>query len=176
MMRAAIARAGAWLGPVGSAGFGLLVLAAGFYAGTVLPQAWRLEALQREAVAARPATGPARDTPRTPARELAAFYAYFPAADELPEILQAVYHAARRQDLTLERGEYKVTRPASGGMFEYQLTFPVKGTYPQLRKFLQRALAEVPALGLESIQLERQKVGDTVLDAKITLAIHLGRR
>jgi hypothetical protein len=176
MMRAMLARAGAWLGPLGSIGAALLVLAAGFYAGTLAPETRRLEALEREVADARQARRAARETPRTPARELAAFYAYFPAADELPEILQAVYHAAQRQDLALERGEYKVTRPGAGGMFEYQLSFPVKGTYPQLRKFLQRALAEVPALGLESVQLERQKVGDTVLNAKITLAVHLGRR
>jgi hypothetical protein len=177
MMRALIARAGARLDRAGSIGLALLLLAGGFYAGTMYPEQRRLEALQREVAELRQvAARPGDDAPRSAAGELAAFYAFFPVPDELPEILDTVFRAARRQSLTLERGEYRVTRPAAGGMFQFQLTFPVRGSYPQMRKFVDGALAELPALSLESVQFERQKIGESVLDAKITLAIYLGRK
>ena len=177
MTRALIARAGARLGRAGSVGLALLVLAGGFYAGTLYPEQRRLEALQREVAELRQlAARPAHDERRSAANDLAAFYAFFPVPDELPEILDTVFRAAKRQSLALERGEYRVTRPAGGGMFQYHLTFPVHGAYPQIRRFLDAALAELPALSLESVQFERQKIGEPVVDAKITLAIHLGRK
>jgi Tfp pilus assembly protein PilO len=177
MMRALLARTGARLGRAGSVGFALLALAAGFYAGTLYPEQRRLAGLQRELTDLRLlAAGPAKDERRSAANDLAAFYAFFPMPDELPEILDTVFRAAKRQSLTLERGEYRVTRPAAGGMFQYQLTFPVRGSYPQIRKFIDGALAELTALSLESVQFERQKIGESVIDAKVTLAVHLGRR
>lgn len=176
-MRALIARAGARLGRAGSIGLALLVLAGGFYAGTLYPEQRRLVALQREVAELRQlATRPAHDERRSAANDLAAFYAFFPVPDELPEILDTVFRAAKRQSLVLERGEYRVTRPAAGGMFQYQLTLPVRGSYPQIRKFVDGALAELPALSLESVQFERQKIGESAVDAKITLAVHLGRK
>ena len=176
-MRALLARAGARLGRAGSLGLGLLVLAAGFYAGTMYPEQRRLEALRREVAELRQATArPTQDARHSAAGELAAFYAFFPVADELPEILDTVFRAAKRQSLTLERGEYRVTRPAAGGMFQYQLTFPVRGSYPQMRRFIDATLAQTPALSLESVHFERQKIGEPLLDARITLAVHLGRK
>jgi Tfp pilus assembly protein PilO len=174
-MRALIARAGARLGRAGSIGLGLIVLAAGFYGGTMYPEQQRLEALQREVAKLREhAAKPGKTAPRTAANDLAKFYAFFPAADELPEILDIVFRAAKRESLVLERGEYRVTRRSAGGMFQYQLTFPVHGSYPQIRKFVDSALSQVPALALESVHFERQKIGEPLVDAKITLAIHLG--
>ena len=174
-MRALIARAGARLGRAGSIGLGLIVLAAGFYGGTMYPEKRRLEALQRDVAELRErAAKPGRNPPRTAANDLAAFYAFFPAPDELPEILDSVFRAAKRQSLVLERGEYRVTRRGAGGMFQYQVTLPVHGSYPQIRKFVDSALAQVPALALESVHFERQKIGESMVNAKITMAIHLG--
>ena len=57
----------------------------------------------------------------------------------------------------------------------YQFTLPVRGTYPQIRKFVDGALADVPALSLDSIQFERRKIGDATVDAKLKLVVFLGR-
>jgi Tfp pilus assembly protein PilO len=176
VIRLFIARTGASLGRSGSIGVALLVLASGFYAGTMYPEQRRLDAMQREVAELRQHARPAREETRSPADNLAAFYASFPVPDELPEILDTIFRAARRQSLTLERGEYRVTRPSTAGMVQYQLTFPVRGSYPQIRKFVDAALAELPALSLESVHFERQKIAEPVVDAKITLAVHLGRK
>jgi hypothetical protein len=176
MIRALLARAGSRLGPTGCIGVALLVLAAGFHAGTVYPEQKRLQALHDELSAMAKRASKAGDELRSPATDLEAFYAFFPAPDELPDILGKIYGAARSQGLILERGEYRVARSPLDGMLQYQLAFPVRGTYPQIRKFVDLALADVPALSLESAHFERQKIAETAVEAKITLAVQLGRK
>jgi hypothetical protein len=91
-------------------------------------------------------------------------------------LLAKIYGAAERQSLKLEQGEYRAVADNVSKLTHYQVMLPVKGTYPQVRKFVASALTEVPNLSLESIQFERQKVSDTIVDAKIKMVLYLGRR
>jgi hypothetical protein len=52
--------------------------------------------------------------------------------------------------------------------------FPLRGTYPQVRRFVAAALARVPHLALDTIQFERSKVGEAVVNAKVTFVLYLG--
>ena len=176
-LRSVLARAGARLGRAGAAGLALLVLAAGFQAGTLYPEKKRLQALQHEIsdLRQRAIKSPGEEA-RSPMSTLAAFYAFFPSPEGLPEILDRIYGAAKRQSLVLERGEYKATKSTLAGMLQYQVVFPVRGTYPQIRKFVDAPLADVPALSLESVHFERQKIAETALEAKVILAVHLGSK
>ena len=176
-LRSVIARTGARLGRAGTAGLALLVLAAGFQAGTLYPEKKRLQALEREIseLRQRAMKSPA-DQDRSPMSSLAAFYAFFPTPQGLSEILDRIYGAAKRHSLILERGEYKPTKSTLDGMQQYRVVFPVRGTYPQIRKFVDAALRDVPALSLESVHFERQKIADTALDATVTLVVHLGSK
>jgi hypothetical protein len=53
------------------------------------------------------------------------------------------------------------------------MTLPVKGTYPQIRKYLAALIADMPALSLQQVQFKRQKVGDPFVDADIRLVLYL---
>jgi hypothetical protein len=174
-VRSLIARAGGKLGKAGSLGLALLILAAGFQAATINPEKKRLQALQQEIHELRQrAAKSSSQEARSPASNLAAFYAFFPAPEDLPQVLDRIYGAAKRQSLVLERGEYKVTKGTVGAMLKYQVVFPVRGTYPQVRKFVDAALGDVPALSLESVHFERQKIAEGALEAKVTLVVHMG--
>jgi hypothetical protein len=177
ILRSMIARAGARLGRAGATGLALLILAAGFQAGTLYPEKKRLQALEREISELRQrATKFPADQERSPISSLAAFYAFFPTPQGLSEILDRLYGAAKRHSLVLERGEYKPAKSTVDGMQQYRVVFPVRGTYPQIRKFVDAALRDVPALSLESVHFERQKIADTSLDATVTLVVHLGSK
>jgi hypothetical protein len=63
-----------------------------------------------------------------------------------------------------------------GRVMRYQVTLPVRGTYPQIRKFVDGALAQVPALSLDGIQFERRNIGDATVDAKIKFVVYLGKK
>ena len=168
---------GARLGWHGMLGIALLVSVVGFYALALAPQQLRIEDLQRESVQLRQqAKSAQKDVPQGPEEKLAAFYAFFPPSKDLPDLLEKVFGAAKRQTLALEHGEYRALKENVGSLMRYQFTLPVRGTYPQIRKFVDEALAEVPALALDSIQFERRKIGDATVDAKVKMVVYLGNK
>jgi hypothetical protein len=165
------------LGWPGAAGCLLLAAAGAFYLGAVLPQDTRLQQLREQQRERREAASrPAPEPPLAPAQKLAAFYGSFPAPGALPDQLNLIYRAAQQQALALEQGEYRAGKESLEELMRYQITLPVRGTYPQIRKFVDGALARVPALALESIQFERQKIGEPSLEARIRFVLYLGKR
>lgn len=171
-------RGAASLGLPGILGLGLLVFIGGFYFSTLYPEQLRLADLRRDIATARSERSARADADRakTPMDRLAAFYGAFPQSSDLPDLLEKVFAAAKRQTLKLEQGEYRVIRDNAGGLTQFQLTLPVRGSYPQIRKFVDGALIDVPTLALDSIQFERQKVGEAAVDAKVKLVVYLGQR
>jgi Tfp pilus assembly protein PilO len=179
MKRINFAVGAASLGWQGILGLGLLVLACGFYFSTFGAEQSRLDDLKQQiakARAQRAAPADATAGPTTPADKLAAFYAFFPQSANLPDLMQKVFAAAKAQGLQLEHGEYRTITDNAAGLTQFQLTLPVHGTYPQIRKFVDAAMAEVPTLSLDSIQFDRQKVGDAAVDANVRLAVYLGKK
>lgn len=176
-LRDILAPGAANIGWPGILGLGLLIAIGGFYVSTLAPQELRIEDLRKETMHLRQrAKQSNNDVPRAPAEKLAAFYGFFPPTAELPDLLGKVFDAAKRQSLVLEHGEYRPLKESVGSLMRYQFTLPVRGTYPQIRKFVDVALAEVPALSLDSIQFERRKIGDATVDAKLKLVVFLGNR
>jgi len=165
------------LGWPGILGLGLLTFIAAFYFSAFRPEQVRLEELRTEV--AKLAESRARtdsEEPKTPSDKLDAFYKFLPPSNRISDLLGKIYGAADRQGLKLEQGEYRAGRGNVNGLTHYQVMLPVKGTYPQVRKFVAAALAEVPNLALDSIQFERQKIGDSIVDAKVKMVLYLGQR
>jgi len=165
------------LGWPGILGLALLIAIGGFYVSTLAPQQLRIDELRKEAVHLRQRANQSNNAaPQAPAEKLAAFYAFFPPSTDLPDLLGKIFDAAKRQSLALEHGEYRPLKDSVGNLMRYQFTLPVRGSYPQIRKFVDVALAEVPALSLDSIQFERRKIGEATVDAKLKLVVFLGTR
>jgi len=167
------------LGWPGILGLGLLVFAGGIYFSTFPSEQSRLDDLRQQIVKAREqraAEASGAGAPLTPADRLAAFYGFFPRPNDLPDLMEKVFAAAKGQGLQLERGEYRVVWDSGGGLTQFQVMLPVRGTYPQIRKFVNGAMAEVSTLSLNSIQFDRQKVGDPMVDATVKLTVYLGTK
>lgn len=128
----------------------------------------------RQASAASGASA-APKTPTTPAEQIVAFYKEFPKGESVPDWLESVYAIAENEKLSLEVGEYLLTKSAGGKLDHFKITLPVKGSYPQLRKFINAALATVPSLALDGIYLKRDKVGDGAVDARVVFLLYLER-
>ena len=109
----------------------------------------------------------------TPAEKLADFYRVFPKQTTIPDWLGKIYAIADKQELALEIGEYSLTQIKAGPLNQFRIVFPVKGNYPQIRKFIGASLATAPALALDSIELKRDKVGDGVADGRIVFLLFL---
>ena len=171
-----IARAVQLIGWPGVVGLGLLAFIGGFYFSTLRPEQMRLEELRQSVAKSGDRAARSDHDLRSPNDKLAAFYGFFPPSDHLPDLLEKIYGVAAKKGLALEQGEYRAVRDNLGRLTHYQIILPVKGSYPQIRKFVAAALADVPTVSLDSIQFERQKVGDTMVDSKVKLVLYLGPR
>lgn len=157
---------------------GLILLASGLSFDLALlgPAQTRLEQLRQDmAASSLPANQPARAvSPGTIAsRQLSSYYEQFPPQSSAPDWLNKIYQAAAAQNLQLTQGEYRVQPSETGKLVHYHVSIPVEGTYTQLRHFIANVLANVPNASLDQVSFERQKIEDSVIEAKVTFTLYL---
>jgi hypothetical protein len=167
------------LGWPGVVGIGLWVMAAMFYFSAVLPAQQRLDEVRLSAASLHERIARAGRQmsagERPPAEQLAEFYRMFPDASNSPDWIGKIAATAQRCGLSLDQGEYRPARDKVGKLTRLQMTLPVRGEYRQIRQFLASTGATIPIASLEQVQFERQKVGDPLVDAKISLVLYLGQ-
>ena len=161
-------------GGVGGAGIALLAAAAAFYVSTVIPAQERLSALQSRLDRAD-SRGVAEAALRSPLQPsgIRQFVEFFPTLDTAPRWLKSLYAIAERENLELLKGTYRVSEDPALAMVRYTVSLPVRGRYPQIRRFIAAALNEVPIASLEGVVLQRDKVSDEVVEASVALTLHL---
>ena len=164
------------LGLPGMAGVAMLVLAVAVYFGMMLPQHSRLNQLTQEVADAqaqqKAGLTPVADTYSSAAR-LHAFYEFFPARQNAPQLLGMLYKAASAESISLSEGEYKYSLGKAGAIGMYQVDLPVKGTYVQIRKFIVKVLNSMPSAALEEVSFKRESVGSGELEARIRFTIYM---
>ncbi|OFZ71061.1 MAG: hypothetical protein A2Z01_00035 [Betaproteobacteria bacterium RBG_16_58_11] len=173
---AAWRRALAVLGWPGVLGVALLVGAAGVYLTVVQDRTARLAELKRESASLKSRIEHAAKSgiPETGSvEELNKFYGFFSGAP-LTEWLNKLYAAAGAQKLVLEQGEYRLNPDKTGKLVRYQVTLPVKGSYLQIRQFVDQALIDVPVAALDDINFKREAIGATQLEARIKFTLYGG--
>lgn len=163
-----------WPGIVGA---GLLAMCPAFYFSTIKPAQANLVTAQQNALSVHErvklaANGLARNQ-AAPAEQLAEFYRIFPNDKNMLPWLEKIFALAHGQGIALDRGEYKVINERTAKLTRFQITFPIKSEYPQIRKFLNSLQAEAPIVSIEHLQFERQKTDTALVEAKIVLALYL---
>lgn len=169
-LRAALYR----LGRVGGLGLALLGGAALFFFSAVRPAQQDLAALQRriERIEHRDSTG--RATPPSGAiSRMDEFMDFFPYVDSAPRWLKAVYSIAERERLELLQGTYRLSEDPALMLSHYRISLPVRGGYPQIRRFIAGVLDEVPFASLETITFQRENASNGAVEANVTLTLHL---
>jgi hypothetical protein len=160
----------------GLLGLALAVCAAAFYLLGVRPLHGRAVALESDAsalAAQAGSRGPLAPRP-TQRSQLSNFYAFFPAIEALPDLLGKVQRAAHDNGLQLEKGEYRLSEERDFALARYQVTLPLRGTYPQVRGFVNDVLDAVPAAALEDLTRTREAAGDPALEARVRFTLFLG--
>src|SRR5262249_35683998 len=147
------------VGGLGGSGIALLAAAVAFHVFTVIPAQEHLAALQSRAERAdsRAAAQAALRSSLRPSG-IRQFVEFFPPLDTAPRWLKSVYAIAERENLELLKGTYRVSEDPALEMVRYTVSLPVKGRYPQIRRFIAAALNEVPIASLEGVVLQRDKV------------------
>ncbi|MFM9436585.1 hypothetical protein ACFDR9_003670 [Janthinobacterium sp. CG_23.3] len=98
---------------------------------------------------------------------VAAFYAYLPAHDAIPEQLKELVAVARKSDVTLVKAEYKPQMEGNAAFLRYQITLPVKADYANVQSFIVAALQALPTLTLESVLFKREQIEAAEIEARI---------
>lgn len=120
--------------------------------------------LRRQAAAAAP-----RELPASEIRSLA----QLPGGSDLSPFVAAIHAGARQRQIVLEQGEYvwqeaNATRAAS-----YRMTFPARGSYPQVRGWAADLLARHPELVLEQFDFRRDSIASQVVEARVRFALRM---
>jgi hypothetical protein len=159
------------LGAAGVAGIGVLLFCLPFYFSALAPA--QAELKRRTAVTAASARPSATQSPDTlDSSDLERFYSRFPPVERLPSELDALYAHAKVSRVQLRQGEYRM-ESRGAALTAYQVTLPVRGSYPQLRQFVGRVLKDMPTTSLDAVRFERKKAADAQLEAQVRLTIYL---
>jgi hypothetical protein len=164
------------MGRAGVLGIGLLVFALTWQVSAVVPASDELALLQSRLARAERSAAQGVAPERGAAGQLKAFYGHFPKVSEAPGLVLKIHTVAQAQGLVLETGEYHMTRDAGLGMVRYQISLPLKGAYPQVRRFIANVLDEVPAAVLDEVAIKRDAVGARGVETRVRLTLFLAER
>jgi Pilus assembly protein, PilO len=97
-----------------------------------------------------------------------------PSRNDLPQIMGQIVTIAAASGISLERGNYDFSTTDASDVARYSLSLPVRGTYPQVRQFVENTLAAVPVLALEGMRFERNEVAEQSIAADLEFAVFVG--
>ncbi|HEX9139559.1 MAG TPA: hypothetical protein VF848_07205 [Steroidobacteraceae bacterium] len=156
------------IGPAGLAGAAAMLIAAVLALAVVLPQHSALDSLQAQLLRAK-ANLANPGAPMSGARLVATL----PTRGQIPAVLGQMLEQADQAGVALDQGHYTYLPARPGSLGRYTFEFPVKGAYPNVRNFIDRALVAVPAAGLSKLRIERKSVGDPQIAADIGFVVYV---
>ncbi|PSS57800.1 type 4a pilus biogenesis protein PilO [Pseudomonas sp. BBP2017] len=167
------------LGVVGLAGGALVLLSLLYGAAVVLPQWQQLQQQQLRSEQAQAQLQQLKrgdlKLPQVPQRELEDFHKQLPAQPQATVAIDRIYSLAKAERISLARGEYALGVDPKTQLARYQILLPVRGSYPQIRRFVHALLGQLPALVLEEVDLQRKKIGDSELTGRLRMTLYLSR-
>jgi hypothetical protein len=136
----------------------------------------RQAALARQLNAAVRAAAAPRAPAATEADGVAAFHAYLPPHDAIPDQLKELVRIARQSGIALSKAEYKPEQDDKAGFLRYRITLPVKAEFASVQSFLIDALQALPTLTLESVAFKREQIASGEVEARIQFMLLVRRQ
>jgi Tfp pilus assembly protein PilO len=156
-------------GKPGLVGIALLFAAALFLVSTHLRLVGEVEAMRADLAATQlRARTTAPEKIAIPATAMRAF----PARTDTPAMLRQLFRTATRARLAVDSARYEINATKSSGVIRYQIAFPVRGPYPQIREFIDATLATMPAVALNDLLLERKSIADGNVEARLRMTLY----
>ncbi|PMZ58133.1 pilus assembly protein PilO, partial [Pseudomonas sp. GW247-3R2A] len=128
------------LGMPGLAGLAMLLLALAWALGGLMPDWNSLQTLSQQTREAGEYLAKVEDgsvaAPVVPQRQLDDFRSKLPSQPQATVAIDKIYALAAQEHITLARGEYSLGIDPKTHLARYQILLPVRGSYPQLRRFL----------------------------------------
>ncbi len=162
------------LGWQGMSGITLLILVAIFQTSALKPLQQEVAFMRSHLDVARAKMSMQRRTFSLDDRqkELSVFFDSLPTEQDVTDILASIYGVADASGVGLKQAEYHPD-DTNKPRVEYGMVFPVQGEYGRIRFFVSRVLSDHPAIALDQINFQRDKVSDSVLRAEIRFTLFL---
>ncbi len=104
---------------------------------------------------------------------LAHFFQNLGAGARVERQVDVLFSLAAKHGLTLTQGEYATAFHAASGVYTYQITLPVKGSFQAVRDFSLAYLRAVPFASLDEISIKRETIGEPFIEANVRLTLYL---
>lgn len=154
------------LGPAGQAGLAALVAVLVFAATTLLPARHALDALGADVARAQhPSAAQSGD------QAVPRLVESLPTRAQIPAVIGLMYTQAKDSNVSLDKGHYAYSQAKAGALARYEVEFPVRASYPDIRSFINKTLTAVPAAALAKLHVERKTVGDQTVNADIAFVV-----
>lgn len=92
---------------------------------------------------------------------------------EKSNLLKALFKEAADAGVTLAQGDYQLLSDTDCNCRQLQVTLPVRGTYLQIRAFVDATLEKIPALSLDEISFRRDSVKIPAVEARLRVSFYL---
>ena len=156
------------LGALGITGIAAVLGAAVITLTAVVPGHSAIRALDAD-IARSMRHAPSGET--TPEEGLAKLVAALPTRGQIPAVIGLVLQQAHQAGVPLDVGHYAFIPAKAGSVGRYELEFPVRASYPQVRDFINRTLTAVPAASLDKLRIERKSVTDQAVNADVRFVV-----
>lgn len=163
-MKARLLRLRHELGPAGFAALAVFAATAAFAALVLAPLEDRSRLLKHAAAKSVPAG--------TAPEKVAAVYRFLEKSEQTTDWLAKLHGIGAATGVELRSASYR-SQKGAGRVERYEIVLPASGSYPQIREFLRRALAEIPVMSLDQMTLKRESRNDGALRAELRLTLHM---
>lgn len=109
-------------------------------------------------------------------KRLRAFRDRLVSEDQRTEILEKFFAEAAKSGITLQQGEYALTTDTEGNFSRFQISLPMKGSYPRIRAYAETLLEAIPALSLDEIGFRRDSVQIPSVEARLRFTLYMKGR
>lgn len=93
------------------------------------------------------------------------------AETELTDVLRAISILAKAQGISLGQSAFQTSVEQHGGLRQVQITLPMTATYPQLRRFAETVLRQLPGVSVDQFGLKREAVAQGQAEARLKLSV-----
>ena len=104
--------------------------------------------------------------------KVAAVYEYLRKEEDTTDWLAKLHGIGTATGIQMRTASYR-TQPTEGRIVRYEIVLPIAGSYPQIRDFLTRSLAEMPAMSIDQLTLRRESRNDATLHAELRMTLHM---
>jgi hypothetical protein len=143
--------------------------------GTALERSTAARMQAVHALHTMPAEGRERSEPAMPLIQTRydAFASVLADKRDLHRLVGGLFERAEKHALRLEQAQYKLELERAGGFWTYEVSLPVQGPYPALRRFIDEALRTVPCAALEQVSFRRERIDAPSTEARLRFVFYL---